>query len=50
MTLEELVAEFCHLTLAQVRDPLSYCYDDQAEIDGDIVVNTESSVRSANER
>lgn len=46
MTPEELVAEFHHLSLAQVYDALSYYYDHQGEIEGDIAANTENSVRS----
>jgi len=46
MTPEELVAEFHHLSLAQVYDALSYYYDHQGEIERDIAANTESSVRS----
>ncbi len=46
MTPEELVAEFRHLTLAQVHDALSYYYDHQKEIDEDIVANAEDRVRS----
>jgi uncharacterized protein (DUF433 family) len=46
MTPEELVAEFHHLSLAQVYDALSYYYDHQVEIERDIAANTESSVRS----
>lgn len=50
MTPEELVAEFRHLSLAQVHNALSYYYDHQAEIDSDIADNTETRVRSAHER
>ncbi len=46
MAPEELVAEFRHLTLAQVHDALSYYYDHQAEVEQDLATNTESSVRS----
>lgn len=46
MAPEELVAEFRHLTLAQVHDALSYYYDHEVEVDRDIVANTESSARS----
>ena len=46
MAPEELVAEFRHLTLAQVHDALSYYYDHQGEVEQDIAANTESSVRS----
>ena len=46
MAPEELVAEFRHLTLAQVHDALSYYYDHQSEVEQDIAANTESSVRS----
>ena len=45
MTPEELVAEFRHLTLAQIHDALSYYYDHQGEVEHDIAANTESSVR-----
>jgi uncharacterized protein (DUF433 family) len=44
MTPEELVAEFGHLTLAQVYDALSYYYDKQGEIEEDLAANTEASV------
>jgi len=47
MAPEELVAEFRHLTLAQVHDALSYYYDHQREVDQDIADNTESSVLEA---
>ena len=46
MTPEELVAEFHHVSLAQVYDALSYYYDHQGEIERDMAANTESSVRS----
>lgn len=46
MAPEELVAEFRHLTLAQIHDALSYYYDNRVEVERDIVANTESSVRS----
>lgn len=46
MTPEELVAEFHHLSLAQVHDALSYYYDNQAEIDRDLAANTEDVVRA----
>lgn len=46
MTPEELVAEFRHLTLAQIHDALSYYYDHQSEIEREIAANTESSTRS----
>src|SRR5512132_2896733 len=46
MAPEELVAAFCHLTLAQIHDALSYYYDHQGEVERDIAANTESSVRS----
>jgi uncharacterized protein (DUF433 family) len=46
MTPEELVAEFRHLTLAQIHDALSYYYDHQGDIERDIAANTEDSVRS----
>ena len=42
---EELVAEFRHLSLAQIHGALSYYYDHQREVDRDIAANTESSVR-----
>jgi uncharacterized protein (DUF433 family) len=45
MTPEELVAEFQHLSLAQVHDALSYYYDNQAEVDQDLAENTEEAVR-----
>lgn len=46
MTPEELVAEFPHLTLAQVHDALSYYYDHQKEVDRDIAENTEDAARA----
>ncbi len=46
MTPEELVAEFQHLSLAQVYDALSYYHDNQSEIDGDLAANTEDAVRA----
>jgi uncharacterized protein (DUF433 family) len=46
MTPEELVAEFPHLTLAQVHDALSYYYDNQKDVEEDLVANTEDSVRA----
>jgi len=36
MTPEEIVREWCHLTLAQVHGALAYYYDHQAEIDADL--------------
>jgi uncharacterized protein (DUF433 family) len=46
MAPEELVAEFRHLSLAQIHDALSYYYDHQKEIDEDIVANAEDRMRS----
>ena len=46
MAPEELVAEFRHLTLAQIHDALSYYYDHQGEVDRDIAANIENNVRS----
>ena len=46
VTPEELVAEFHHLTLAQVYDAISYYYDNQAEVDRDLAMNTEQAVRA----
>jgi uncharacterized protein (DUF433 family) len=46
MTPEELVAEFHHLSLAQVYAALSYYYDNQSEIDRDLAANTEDAVRA----
>lgn len=45
LTPEELVAKFPHLTLAQVHDALAYYYDNQSEIDREIVENREDHVR-----
>ncbi len=45
-TPEELVAEFPHITLAQVYDALSYYYDNQNEVDQELVANTEDNIRS----
>lgn len=39
MTPEELVAEWNHLTLAQVHGALSYYYDHKAEVDRSIRAN-----------
>jgi uncharacterized protein (DUF433 family) len=50
MTPEELVAEFPHLTLAQVYDALSYYYDHQKEVDRDLAANTEDAVRAQSGR
>jgi uncharacterized protein (DUF433 family) len=44
-TPEELVAKFPHITLAQIHDALAYYYDNQAEIDREIVENREEYVR-----
>ncbi len=41
MTPEELVREFPNLGLAQIYDALSYYYDHKAEVDQDILENTE---------
>jgi uncharacterized protein (DUF433 family) len=46
MTPEELVAEFPHITLAQVYDALAYYYDNQREIEEDLAANTEERVRA----
>ena len=46
LTPEELVAEFEHLTLAQVYDALSYYYDHQSAIDRELAANREKQVRS----
>jgi uncharacterized protein (DUF433 family) len=46
MTPEELVAEFHHLSLAQVYDALSYYYDHQKEVDRDLAENSEDIVRA----
>lgn len=45
LTPEELVAEFKHLTLAQVYDALSYYYDNRDELDREILENTEEYAR-----
>jgi len=37
---EELVAEFSHLTLAQVYDALSYYYDHKEAVDQDLQENS----------
>jgi uncharacterized protein (DUF433 family) len=50
MTPEELVAEFHHLSLAQVYDALSYYYDHQKEVDRDLAENAEDAVRAQSER
>lgn len=46
MTPEELVAEFRHLTLAQVYDALSFYYDNQKAIEEDLAANTERTIRA----
>jgi len=38
---EEIVAEFSHLTLAQVYDALSYYYDNKENIDRELRENSE---------
>jgi uncharacterized protein (DUF433 family) len=43
---EELVAEFTHLTLAQVYDALSYYYDHKEDIDRDLQENSEPVLRA----
>jgi uncharacterized protein (DUF433 family) len=45
ITPEELVAQFPHLTLAQVHDALAYYYDNRDEIEKDLAENTEEAVR-----
>ncbi|NKE69629.1 DUF433 domain-containing protein [Candidatus Manganitrophus noduliformans] len=45
LTPEELVADFPHLTLAQIHDALAYYYDNREEIDRDIAENMEEAVR-----
>jgi uncharacterized protein (DUF433 family) len=49
MTPEELVAEFGHISLAQVYDALSYYYDHREEIDIDLASNSEEASRSVPE-
>ena len=44
---EELVKEFHHLSLAQVYDALSYYYDNEEEIERELLRNTEASLKSA---
>lgn len=41
MTPEELVREFPNLTLGKIHDALSYYYDNQDEIEQDLLENTE---------
>ena len=45
LTPEELVAQFGHLSLAQIHDALAYYYDNKDEIEKDIAENTEDYVR-----
>ena len=45
ISLEELVREFSHLTLAQVYDALSYYYDHKQAVDKDLLDNTETNVK-----
>jgi uncharacterized protein (DUF433 family) len=40
---EELVKEFSHLTLAQIYDALSFCYDNKELIDKDIQATSANS-------
>ena len=40
---EEIVAEFSHLTLAQVYDALSYYYDNKETIDRELRENSQES-------
>ena len=42
---EELVDRFPHLTLAQVHDALAYYYDNRQEVEADVAMNREDSVR-----
>ena len=42
---EEIVAEFSHLTLAQVYDALSYYYDNKEIIDQELRENSEETLR-----
>ncbi len=44
-TPEEIVEKFPHLTLAQIYDALAYYYDNRAEIEQDILENTEETIR-----
>lgn len=47
-SLEELVKEFTHLTLAQIYDALSYYYDHKESIDNELRDNsTDSSPEAA---
>ncbi|MGE5301886.1 MAG: DUF433 domain-containing protein [Alphaproteobacteria bacterium] len=42
---EEIVAEFSHLTLAEVYDAVSYYYDHKEDIDRDLRENSEEGLR-----
>ncbi len=44
-TPEELVAKFSHLTLAQIHDALAYYYDNQEDIDREMMENREERAR-----
>jgi uncharacterized protein (DUF433 family) len=46
LTPEELVHKFSFLTLAQIHDALAYFYDNQEEINNDLLANSEEAVRS----
>lgn len=46
LTPEELVYKFSFLTLAQIHDALAYFYDNQEEINNDLLENSEEAVRS----
>ena len=45
MTPEELVREFPYLTLSQIYGALSFYYDHKAQVDQDILENTEEYAR-----
>lgn len=45
LSAEELVAEFPHLTLAQVYDALSYYYDHQEDIERELGDSREAHLR-----
>ncbi len=43
MSIEDIMREFSHLSPSQVHDAFSYYYDNQQEIEGDILENEEGA-------
>lgn len=44
MSIEDIMREFPHLTPSQVHDAFSYYYDNQKEIEGDIIENEDETL------